>query len=110
MMMNCGKLRDFTQELRKHKAKLVFDITAQPPLPNVSYEAGYYEVFDGAANKQANGEWSFIYPNTTTLVDIILNRQATSKILAVKDADLALAVPEEKTAERPRSGRAALLK
>jgi hypothetical protein len=109
MMMNCGKLRAFTAELKKQKAKLVFDITAQPPLPNVSYEEGHYEVFDGAANGGGNGQWSFIYPNTTTLVDIILNRQATSKVLAVKDADLELAVPETKTTEAHPTGRAALL-
>ena len=108
MMVNCRKLPEFTKKLVAAKARLVFDVTAKAPLPNVTYQMGSYVVFDGASAKSHSGP-SFIRPNTTLLVDIVLNREADSKVLNVKDQDLKPAVRQTGRALPEASGRAELL-
>ncbi len=107
MMINCGKLPEFVEQLEAAKAKLVFDITAKPPLPNVTYQSGHFVVYDGATGQAPAGN-EFIRPNTTLLLDIVLNREANSKVLAVKDADLD-PITKKVQATREASGRAQLV-
>jgi len=84
MLLNCGQLRNFKKKLDAAKARLVFDITAKSHLPEVSYQPGYYIIYDG--NRPGDEpETTFIYPNTTTLVDIIMNRIQTDKLLNISD-------------------------
>ena len=71
--------------IRPTKSRLVFDITARPPLPNVRYERGEFVIYDGA---KPGENPNFIRPNTTILVDVILNRRAASKIMQLKDSSL----------------------
>ena len=82
MMLDCKRLKQFKQQLDAAKARLVFDITAVSHLPDVSYKPGYYVIYDGKS-VDAEPEMTFIYPNTTTLVDIIMNRIQTDKLLNV---------------------------
>jgi hypothetical protein len=82
MLLNCRQLRNFKKKLDEAKARLVFDITAVSHLPDVSYQPGYYIIYDGN-NPADDDDLTFIYPNTTTLVDIIMNRQETDKLLNV---------------------------
>lgn len=82
MMINLSELRSFVQSLRREKAKLVFEITAKAPVPNVTYQSGLYTVFDGAQSAPTR----FIRENTTTLVRVVLNRREGSKLMNVKDS------------------------
>lgn len=82
MMVNCNKLEGFFKELEKAKAKLIFNLTAKTPLPDVKYIEANFVVFDGA-KAGANGA-SFLLPNTTTLVDIVLDRTQKDKLLNVR--------------------------
>jgi len=84
MLLECKRLKQFKKKLDETKTRLVFDITAVPHLPNISYKPGYYVIYDGKSN-QEKPEMTFIYPNTTTLVDIIMNRIQTDKLLNVSD-------------------------
>lgn len=82
MMVNYDKMTDFFKKLADKKAKLAFNIKGKAPLPDVSYGEANCIVFDGA--KPDPGGISFFFPNTTTLVDIILNRIQTDRLLNVK--------------------------
>jgi len=84
MLLNCRELSAFKQRLDQAKARLVFDITAASRLPDITYKPGYYIIYDGR-NHPDGTEPTFIYPNTTTLVDIIMNRNVSDKLLNVKD-------------------------
>jgi len=53
-------------------------------MTEASYQPGYYIIYDGKSNTD-EPETTFIYPNTTTLVDIIMNRIQTDKLLNVSD-------------------------
>ena len=107
MMVNCDELRAFGARLAEKGARLVFDVaTAASPLPDVSYRRGEYVAFDGAAPGQ--GPISFLFPNTTTLVEVVLNREQTSRILEVRGASGAAPKRARATAPtaRHRTGRA----
>ena len=85
MMVNYDKLKGFFETLVKAKGKLVFDLTANTPLADVKYIEVRFDVFDGA--KAGTKDISFFYPNTTTLVDIVLDRKESDKLLNVKTGD-----------------------
>lgn len=108
LMLNVTNLRKYLQKIIKSKARLVFDIAAKAPNPQVKYLSGFAVLFDGAASTQGNKP-SFLYPNTTTLVQIILNRVTSDKVLHLLNHDLvkpALAATQPSTSP---TGRAALL-
>jgi hypothetical protein len=87
LMLNVTNHRKYLQRLRQARAKLVFDITAKSPNRQIRYLPGYAVVFD--SNSPAIGdEPTFLYPNTTTLVEIVLNRIQTDKVLHLLDHDL----------------------
>ena len=86
LLLNANLLRIFTRKLRSARAKLVFDITAASRIPDISYKPGYYVIYDG--NKKTNDRGlTFLSPNTTTLVQIILNRLQTDKLLNISEYD-----------------------
>ena len=72
--MNCGRLHEFHQRLIEDDAVLMIEITGSSPLPDVHYEVSRFVAFDPKAPLSA-GEPTLLYPNTTTLVDVILNRR-----------------------------------
>ena len=84
MMVNYNKLEDFFQKLVNARAKLAFNITAKSSLPDVNYRKADFVVFDGA--RAALGGITFFFPNTTTLVDIVLDRVESDKLLNVNPA------------------------
>lgn len=55
------------------------------PLPGVSYQVQTFVVYDGAS---AGSGVTFLHPNTTTLVDVVLNRVEAATLLELKDGDL----------------------
>jgi len=81
MMIDYDKIRGFCDTLVQAKAKLTLDLTAKTPLPDVKYIEAKFIVFDGA-NEQTK-DICFFFPNTTTLVDIVLDRAQTDGLLCV---------------------------
>ena len=86
-LMDCGKLREFHLRLTAADAVLMLEITGASPLPDVRYEKSRYPAFDPRKPLVPN-EPTLLYPNTTTMVDVILNRMQTDNLLVVKDAQL----------------------
>ena len=82
MMLNSKHLAAFSRNLSSKSARLVFDITAASRLPDISYKPGYYVIYDGNKNIKPQVT-TFLYPNTTTLVEIVLNRVQTNKLLNI---------------------------
>lgn len=100
MMVNCARLDEFNRKIMVAKARLMAHITAVSDVPNVAYRSGKCIVFDSAAPRQPD-EWSFFYPNTTTLVDIVVNRRQTDKLAILLDPQFQPdpAIPPEDTQE-----------
>ncbi len=88
LMIKLNKLNQIKALLDENKLKLVMEINATNPLPNISYAPGKFVVYDGSSTQSLNGNPSFLFPNTTTLVDLIFNRKQTDKLLHLKDHDL----------------------
>ncbi len=84
LMVNYNKLTGFFQKVVAAKAKFAFNISAKSSLADVKYQNADFVVFDGA--QAGLNEISFFFPNTTTLVDIVLNRQESDGLLNVKPA------------------------
>jgi hypothetical protein len=110
MMLDCRQLGEFGVRLREAGARLVLEITGVSKLPDVRYEVSAYDAFD-PARPPAAGEPALLSENTTTLVDVVLNRRQTDRLLQVKDSRLnaigiATAAPAPAVA---RTGRAVLV-
>lgn len=86
LMLKLNSLSEMQATLNQSKARLIMEVSAASPLPNISYKTGTFVVYDGT-KKDGEGT-SFLYPNTTTLVDLILNRQQTDKLINLKDHNL----------------------
>ena len=110
-MMNCSGLNEFHQALRQSDAYLVLEVTGVSPLPDVRYETSRFVAFDPAAPLQP-GEPALLTPNTTTLVDVVLNRMQTDRLLTISGGGpVAERVVPVAAVEAPqaRTGRAALI-
>jgi len=107
MMVNCTKFGNFGQQLDKAGAKVVMEIRGVSPLPDVVYEPRSVVVYDGADDAAT----TFMFPNTTTLVDIVLTRGETDRLLQLMDADLkSIAATRSRVVEpQPLTGRAKLV-
>jgi hypothetical protein len=107
MMVNCTSFGSFGEQLDKAGAKVVMEIRGVSPLPDVIYEPRSVVVYDG----DDRATTTFLFPNTTTLVDIVLTRGETDRLLQLKDADLkSIAAEWNQEAEtQPLTGRAKLV-
>lgn len=109
LLLNVTNLRTYLKKLRQAEAKLVFDITAKSPLREVQYLPAYTVLFDGAS-PDTGDDPAFLFPNTTTLVEIILNRCESDKILTTLNHDLSpVSLPAPACSTTP-TGRAALIR
>jgi len=109
MMLDCRQLGDFGRRLHQARARLVLEITGTSTLPDVRYQVSALEAYD-PARPPAAGEPTLLCANTTTLVDVVLNRRQTDKLLQVKDSELRpLRAPAAAAPPARRTGRAALL-
>lgn len=108
LLLNVTNLRKYLQKVKQARARLVFDLVAQPPNKEVKFLPGYAVVYDGAAAADGS-EPTFLYPNTTTLVEIVLNRIETDKVLHLLNHDLVKPVLPPAIPATTPSGRAALL-
>jgi hypothetical protein len=108
-LVSCGKLDEFHQKLKAANAMLMLEITGASPLPDVQYETSRYVAFDPRA-PLAPGEPYLLFPNTTTLVDVVLNRMQSDNLLVVKDSRLhVVAAPPAARGLEARTGRAELV-
>jgi hypothetical protein len=88
MMLKLNQLNAIRKLLDDNKARLVMEINASCPVPNVSYQSGKFIAYDGTGKAGDNSNPLFLYPNTTTLVDLVLNRAQTDKLINLKDYNL----------------------
>jgi hypothetical protein len=108
-MMNCSNLGEFHQSLKAENARLVLEVTGVSALPDVKYMKSTFVAYDPSA--PPTGDPDLLFPNTTTLVDVILNRTQTDK-LAVITGPTGTVVVTAVTAPEPsaeKTGRAALI-
>jgi hypothetical protein len=106
LLLNLARLREYLKRLRAARARLVFDVFAISPIKEVKYLPAFAIVFDDAGT---NDEPSFLFENTTTLVQIILNRVASDQLLHLVNFDLKQLVLPPTEASTSASGRARLL-
>lgn len=106
LMLNLARLREYFKRLKAAKARLVFDVCAISPIKEVKYLPAFAVVFDDTA---ASDEPTFLYENTTTLVQIILNRVASDQVLHLVNFDLKPLALKPTDATTSASGRACLL-
>jgi hypothetical protein len=109
--MNCRELASFHTALRDAGGKLMIEISGKSRLPDVRYEVSTFVAFDPAAPVPA-GDPVLLAPNTTTLVDVILNRSQTDRLLSIGSgqpvAKSRSFAPDAPKAPRELTGRAAI--
>jgi pimeloyl-ACP methyl ester carboxylesterase len=86
MLVDCSQLEDFRKLLAEHDCRLMVEVNGVSPGSSVVYAPQKFEVYDPA--KAKDYKVSFLYPNTTTLVDIVLNRQQADRMLVFRGFDL----------------------
>jgi pimeloyl-ACP methyl ester carboxylesterase len=110
VMMNCSRLAEFHQALKAEGAKLMLEVTGVSALPDVRYMKSTFVAYDPLA--PSKGEPDLLYPNTTTLVDVILNRTQTDRLAVITGPTGAVVVVAAVSATEPppgKTGRAALI-
>jgi hypothetical protein len=106
LLLNLARLREYLRRVKAAKARLVFDVYAISPIKEVRYLPAFAIVFD---DNSTEDEPSFLYENTTTLVQIVLNRVATDEVLHLVNFDLKRLTLPPTDASTSVSGRARLL-
>jgi pimeloyl-ACP methyl ester carboxylesterase len=106
-MMNCSKLDQFYQALMQADAVLVLEVTGVSPLPDVRYDTSRFIAFDPKV-PLLPGEPALLFPNTTTLVDVVLNRMQTDRLLTISGLTPVAAITAPPGTTPVRTGRAAL--
>ena len=105
-MMNCSKLGEFHHALQAAGGRLMLEVTGVSPLPDVRYETSRFVAFDPAV-PLAPGEPRLLFPNTTTLVHVILNRMQTDRLAVITGTGVTAVVTREQPTHK--TGRAALV-
>ncbi len=108
MLVDCSKLEEFDQLLQQHGAKLMVEINGVNSCSDIKYRSARFEVYD----PEKECDIYFLYPNTTTLVDIVLNREQIDRMLQLKDANLRPVAKVFGATSEPEvyGGRAALIR
>jgi pimeloyl-ACP methyl ester carboxylesterase len=109
-LMGCGRMSELHQRLLAEDAVLMLEITGKSPLPDVIYEKSSRVAYDPKEVPQP-GVPTLLFENTTTMVDVVLNRKQNDRLLVIKNARLepATAVPLAAAVALPASGRAVLV-
>jgi hypothetical protein len=95
--------------LKKEGAKLVLEVTGVSSLPDVRYMKSTFVAYDPLA--PLTNDPDLLFPNTTTLVDVILNRTQTDRLAVITGPTGAVIVSAVTAPEPPaqKTGRAALI-
>ena len=108
MMVDCAQMEDYAVLLKNADTPIGVHISGCSSAPNVTFLPGHCVIFDPVNPKP--DEPSFLFPNTTTLVEIILVRQESDSLLSLLYADLkAASYPATVALIAPLTGRARLL-
>ena len=109
VMLNCSKLGEFHQGLKAAGAKLILEVTGVSALPDVRYMKSTFVAYDPLL--PPTGDPDLLFPNTTTLIDVILNRSQTDRLAVITSPKGAVVVTAVTAAEPPeeKTGRAALI-
>ena len=83
MLVDCSKLEEFRDLLRQQGGRLMIEINGVSACPSVKYGPQRFEVYD----PEKEYKISFLHPNTTTLIDLVLNRQQIERMLVIRGAD-----------------------
>lgn len=108
LLLNLADLRAYFKKLTAAKARLVFDVAATSAIKEIRYLPAFAVIFD-PAQAAAEKEPTLLYENTTTLVEIILNRVADDKILHLVDHHLDPLQLPPTIGTTSASGRASLI-
>jgi pimeloyl-ACP methyl ester carboxylesterase len=103
--VNCKNLAAFDDELTATDAKLMLEIQGSSGLPDVRYEVSTFVAYDPEAALPI-GTPDLLYPNTTTMVDVVLNRIQSDALLVV---GVAGASGEDAERRNKATGRASAL-
>lgn len=106
LLLNLHRLRDYFRRLKAAGARLVFDVFATSPVKEIRYLPAYAVVFD---EKSSKDEPDFLFENTTTLVEVVLNRVATDQVLHLVNFDLQRIPLPPTEASTSTTGRARLI-
>ncbi len=108
MLVDCSKLDEFDQLLKHQSAKLMIEINGKNSCSDIKYLSQRFEVYD----PDKEYETYFLHPNTTTLVDIVLNRDQSNRMLQLKDVNLQPIARVSRPSIKPQihGGRAALIR
>jgi hypothetical protein len=106
LMLNLARLREYFRRLKSAGARLVFDVCANSPIKEIRYLPGHAVIFDGDSPDEGP---MFLFENTTTLVEIVLNRIASDQVLHLVNFDLTRLQLPPTDASTSASGRARLL-
>lgn len=79
-LINLTELSSVLDEITEAGACIRLDLEARRPYDEVSYGSPSWVVFNALTEDESP---VFLYPNTTTLVEIVLNRQPSNKILRI---------------------------
>lgn len=107
-MVNCAHLARFHEGLKQADAVLMIEVTGQSTLPDVRFALHRAVAFDPAA-PLADGEPMLLSPNTTTFIDVVLNRVQADKLLTISDNTATPLANPLRFAPEPVTGRAQLL-
>lgn len=81
-LINLRDLHNTLSEIKQHQGRVILNITAKKPYDEVAYDEGNFVVYD--ASLPAGTLPDFIYENTTTLVEVVLNRRQSHEILRLR--------------------------
>jgi pimeloyl-ACP methyl ester carboxylesterase len=84
LLLDCTQLEQLDKELTERKAKLMMQVNGISHSPDVKYYPQTFMVYD----PEEDVEIYFLCPNTTTLVDIVLNRRQVDRMVVLKDSAL----------------------
>lgn len=107
-LLNCAKLHEFWDRLVQEDAVLMIQVNGASALPDVHYNPSTFVAFDPRGTRAPGEPW-LLRPNTTTLVDIVLNRRQSDQLLVIKDCELQVIVETAVSDAPPLAGRAELV-
>lgn len=81
-LINLTNLHETLRNVEQSMGKVVLNFTAKKPYDEVSYDNAAFTVYDASLPKE--GRPSFIFENTTTLVEIVMNRRQSDEILKLR--------------------------
>lgn len=81
-LINLKELGGFLGRLREARATIRMQIHARKPHSEINYDPITFPLYD--TTKPIDGQPTLLYRNTTTLIEIVLNRKQSDKVLQIR--------------------------